>query len=127
MRGSVFLEPSRPLVIDDLHMPRPKAGEMILKTKGSCTLRSILEWERASLCEGMLCKLLCHLTVGSMYFFWLLVNCYRPSPRLATPGAVFMSEMICEATIDRIKVMPDEGGQGVTNLFQEPGNESAAQ
>lgn len=32
----------------------------------------------------------------------LVAPCYRPASQGPTPGAVFASEMICEATIDRI-------------------------
>lgn len=34
MRGAVFSEPNAPLTIEDLHMPRPKANEVLIKTKG---------------------------------------------------------------------------------------------
>nr|XP_029121852.1 uncharacterized protein LOC105049779 isoform X3 [Elaeis guineensis] len=33
MRGAVFWEPNRPLTIEEFHMPRPKAGEVLIKTK----------------------------------------------------------------------------------------------
>ncbi|PSS24094.1 Succinate-semialdehyde dehydrogenase [Actinidia chinensis var. chinensis] len=33
MRGIVFWEPNKPLSIEDFHMPRPKAGEILIKTK----------------------------------------------------------------------------------------------
>ncbi|KAL0927785.1 hypothetical protein M5K25_001995 [Dendrobium thyrsiflorum] len=33
MRGTVFWEPDRPLTIEEFHMPRPKAGELLIKTK----------------------------------------------------------------------------------------------
>lgn len=33
MRAAVFWEPGRPLSIEDFHMPRPKAGEILIKTK----------------------------------------------------------------------------------------------
>ncbi|KAA8547181.1 hypothetical protein F0562_003609 [Nyssa sinensis] len=33
MRGAVFWEPNKPLTIEDFHMPRPKAGELLIKTK----------------------------------------------------------------------------------------------
>uniref|UniRef100_A0A0E0QN66 Enoyl reductase (ER) domain-containing protein n=1 Tax=Oryza rufipogon TaxID=4529 RepID=A0A0E0QN66_ORYRU len=33
MRGAVFWEPGRPLTLEDFHMPRPKAGELLIKTK----------------------------------------------------------------------------------------------
>ncbi|KAK9293285.1 hypothetical protein L1049_021277 [Liquidambar formosana] len=33
MRGAVFWEPNKPLTIEDFHMPRPKVGEILLKTK----------------------------------------------------------------------------------------------
>ena len=35
MRGTVFWESGKPLSIEDFHMPRPKAGEVLVKTKGS--------------------------------------------------------------------------------------------
>ncbi|EOX94132.1 hypothetical protein QUC31_004422 [Theobroma cacao] len=34
MRGTVFWEPTKPLTIEEFHMPRPKAGELLIKTKG---------------------------------------------------------------------------------------------
>eukprot|EP00252_Welwitschia_mirabilis_P013909 TRINITY_DN307_c0_g1_i2.p1 TRINITY_DN307_c0_g1~~TRINITY_DN307_c0_g1_i2.p1 ORF type:complete len:470 (+),score=83.63 TRINITY_DN307_c0_g1_i2:149-1411(+) len=33
MRAAVFWEPGRPLSIEELHMPRPKLGEILIKTK----------------------------------------------------------------------------------------------
>ncbi|KAJ4775716.1 alcohol dehydrogenase [Rhynchospora pubera] len=33
MRGVVFYEPGRPLSIEEFQMPRPKAGELLIKTK----------------------------------------------------------------------------------------------
>ncbi|KAG1363616.1 alcohol dehydrogenase [Cocos nucifera] len=33
MRGAVFWEPNRPLTTEEFHMPRPKAGELLIKTK----------------------------------------------------------------------------------------------
>ncbi|GAV61064.1 ADH_zinc_N domain-containing protein/ADH_N domain-containing protein [Cephalotus follicularis] len=33
MRGAVFWEPNKPLTIEDFHLPRPKAGEILVKTK----------------------------------------------------------------------------------------------
>ncbi|GMY12643.1 alcohol dehydrogenase [Fagus crenata] len=33
MRGAVYWEPNKPLTIEDFHMPRPKAGELLIKTK----------------------------------------------------------------------------------------------
>ncbi|XP_047330421.1 alcohol dehydrogenase [Impatiens glandulifera] len=33
MRGAVFWEPNKPLSIEDFQMPRPKAGEVLIKTK----------------------------------------------------------------------------------------------
>ncbi|XP_058097719.1 uncharacterized protein LOC131242835 [Magnolia sinica] len=33
MRGTVFWEPNKPLTIEDFQMPRPKAGELLIKTK----------------------------------------------------------------------------------------------
>jgi hypothetical protein len=35
MRGAVFWEPGRPLTLEEFRMPRPKAGEVLIKTKGS--------------------------------------------------------------------------------------------
>jgi hypothetical protein len=34
MRGAVFWEPGRPLTLEEFRMPRPKAGELLIKTKG---------------------------------------------------------------------------------------------
>jgi len=34
MRGAVFWEPGRPLTLEEFQMPRPKAGELLIKTKG---------------------------------------------------------------------------------------------
>lgn len=34
MRGAVFWEPGRPLTLEEFRMPRPKAGEVLIKTKG---------------------------------------------------------------------------------------------
>ncbi|XP_031493701.1 uncharacterized protein LOC116259871 [Nymphaea colorata] len=33
MRGTVFWEPGKPLTIEEFQMPRPKAGEVLIKTK----------------------------------------------------------------------------------------------
>ncbi|XP_015879636.3 uncharacterized protein LOC107415761 isoform X1 [Ziziphus jujuba] len=33
MRGAVFWEPNKPLTIEEFHIPRPKAGEILIKTK----------------------------------------------------------------------------------------------
>lgn len=33
MRGAVFWEPNKPLTIEEFHLPRPKAGEVLVKTK----------------------------------------------------------------------------------------------
>lgn len=37
MRAAVFWEPNKPLTLEDFHMPRPKANEVLIKTKGICT------------------------------------------------------------------------------------------
>lgn len=34
MRAAVFREPNKPLTIEEFHIPRPKSGEILLKTKG---------------------------------------------------------------------------------------------
>ncbi|KAL3630261.1 hypothetical protein CASFOL_023245 [Castilleja foliolosa] len=34
MRGAVFWEKNKPLTFEDFHMPRPKANEILIKTKG---------------------------------------------------------------------------------------------
>ena len=39
MRGTVFWEPNKPLSIEEFHMPRPKAGEILIKTKGKFFLQ----------------------------------------------------------------------------------------
>lgn len=33
MRAAVFWEPNKPLTIEEFHMPRPKSGEILIKTK----------------------------------------------------------------------------------------------
>ncbi|KAF5745090.1 GroES-like zinc-binding alcohol dehydrogenase family protein [Tripterygium wilfordii] len=33
MRGAVFWEPNKPLSIEEFHMPRPKSGEILIKTQ----------------------------------------------------------------------------------------------
>lgn len=35
MRGAVYWEPNKPLTIEEFHIPRPKAGEVLIKTKGT--------------------------------------------------------------------------------------------
>lgn len=37
MRAAVFWEPGKPLTFEDFHMPRPKANEVLIKTKGQVT------------------------------------------------------------------------------------------
>ncbi|WVZ23973.1 hypothetical protein V8G54_002517 [Vigna mungo] len=39
MRGAVYWETNKPLSIEEFHMPRPKAGEVLIKTKGKGTLQ----------------------------------------------------------------------------------------
>lgn len=34
MRGAVFWDVNKPLSIEEFHLPRPKAGEVLIKTKG---------------------------------------------------------------------------------------------
>ncbi|KAK7318378.1 hypothetical protein RJT34_03077 [Clitoria ternatea] len=34
MRGAVYREPNKPLTIEEFHIPRPKAGEVLIKNKG---------------------------------------------------------------------------------------------
>ena len=34
MRAAVFREPNKPLTIEEFQIPRPKAGEVLIKTKG---------------------------------------------------------------------------------------------
>lgn len=34
MRAAVFWEPNKPLTIEEFRMPRPKAGEILIKNKG---------------------------------------------------------------------------------------------
>ncbi|CAH9122157.1 unnamed protein product [Cuscuta epithymum] len=62
--------------------------------------RGSLDWERAVRC-------LRHALRSTPSPDWwrrvlLLAPCHRPSGQALTPGAVFTSEMICEATIERI-------------------------
>ncbi|KAB1208920.1 hypothetical protein CJ030_MR6G000786 [Morella rubra] len=39
MRAAVFWEPNKPLTIEELRMPRPKSGEILIKTK-ACVCKS---------------------------------------------------------------------------------------
>ncbi|CAI9758362.1 unnamed protein product [Fraxinus pennsylvanica] len=41
MRGAVFWEPNKPLTFEDFHMPRPKANEVLIKTKADHFLLSL--------------------------------------------------------------------------------------
>ena len=43
MHGFVFWEPNKPLSIEDFHMPRPKAGEILIKTKGKFFLQQPMQ------------------------------------------------------------------------------------
>ncbi|KAJ6422865.1 hypothetical protein OIU84_027776 [Salix udensis] len=51
MRGVVFWEPNKPVTIEEFQMPRPKAGEVLIKTKacgklwntGSCQIEKLLK------------------------------------------------------------------------------------
>ncbi|KAL2347739.1 hypothetical protein Fmac_001739 [Flemingia macrophylla] len=74
----------------------PLHGEDIASSiqKGS------LDWERAVRCI----RHALHTTPSPDWWRRVLVlaPCYRPSSQGPTAGAVFSSEMICEATIDRI-------------------------
>lgn len=38
MRAAVFWEPNKPLTLEDFHIPRPKANEVLIKTKGTYLL-----------------------------------------------------------------------------------------
>jgi len=59
-----------------------------------------LDWERAVRCIRHA------LRTTPSPDWWrrvlVLAPCYRPSSQMPTAGAVFSSEMICEATINRI-------------------------
>lgn len=41
MRAAVFREPNKPLALEEFHIPRPKSGELLIKTKGVYTCLSI--------------------------------------------------------------------------------------
>ena len=41
MRGAVFWEPNKPLTIEEFHIPRPKAGEVLVKNKGDSRFYSL--------------------------------------------------------------------------------------
>lgn len=47
MRAAVFWEPGKPLTFEDFHMPRPKANEVLIKTKGNNNLSSLF------VCHGL--------------------------------------------------------------------------
>lgn len=45
MRGAVFWEPNKPLTIEEFHLPRPKAGEILVKTKGNFSFLIEINYE----------------------------------------------------------------------------------
>lgn len=62
--------------------------------------KGTLDWERALRCL----RHALHTTPSPDWWrrVLLVASCYRShSQQVSTPGAVFSSEMICEATIDR--------------------------
>ncbi|KAF1874457.1 hypothetical protein Lal_00029884 [Lupinus albus] len=88
----------------------PLHGEDIASSiqKGS------LDWERALRCIKHAIR-----TTPSPDWWrrvLLLAPCYRPSSQGLSPGAVFSSEMICEATIDRVVELLTLTNSG-NNLF----------
>ncbi|XP_039161955.1 mediator of RNA polymerase II transcription subunit 23-like [Eucalyptus grandis] len=74
----------------------PLNGEELATSK----VRGSLDWERALRCIRHAIR------TAPSPDWWkrvlLVAPCYRPSGQPPSPGAVFTSEMICEATIDRI-------------------------
>ncbi|TQD73094.1 hypothetical protein C1H46_041371 [Malus baccata] len=40
MRAAVFREPNKPLTFEEFHIPRPKSGELLIKTKGGLPIGS---------------------------------------------------------------------------------------
>ncbi|PKU80610.1 Alcohol dehydrogenase class-3 [Dendrobium catenatum] len=57
MRGTVFWEPDRPLTIEEFHMPRPKAGELLIKTKACGVCHSDLHVLKGELLFSSPCVL----------------------------------------------------------------------
>ncbi|THF96154.1 hypothetical protein TEA_001544 [Camellia sinensis var. sinensis] len=82
----------------------PRAEFLLFALRSLCSIASIqrgnLDWERALRCIRHA------LRTTPSTDWWkrvlLVAPCYRPHSQGPTPGAVFTSEMICEATIDRI-------------------------
>lgn len=50
MRGVVFWEPNRPVSLEYLQIPRPKSGELLIKTKGNpyCLLLLLFQYSNFS-------------------------------------------------------------------------------
>lgn len=81
MRGTVFWEPNKPLTIEDFHMPRPKSGEVLIKTKGqpsSINLKILIKVYRLMLFKifDRNCALQCSFhqdlcfTIACFFFFF---------------------------------------------------------
>ncbi|KAL9265827.1 Mediator of RNA polymerase II transcription subunit 23-like protein, partial [Drosera capensis] len=70
------------------------------KDLASCIQKGTLDWERALRCI----KHALRTTPSPEWWKRVLVMapCHKPQAVAPIPGAVFTSEMICEATIDRI-------------------------
>ncbi|CAL5214660.1 unnamed protein product [Lathyrus oleraceus] len=49
MRGAVYWEPNKPLTIEEFHIPRPKAGELLIKTKACGVCHSDLHVMKAEI------------------------------------------------------------------------------
>ncbi|KAJ0435823.1 putative mediator complex, subunit Med23 [Helianthus annuus] len=90
----------------------PLHGEDILLT----IQRGSLDWERANRCIR-------HAIRNTPSPDWwrrvlVVAPCHRPNSQGSTPGAVFSSDMICEATIDRILELLKITNSGV-NCWQD--------
>ena len=81
MRGAVFWEANKPLSIEDFNMPRPKAGEVLIKTKGQIS----------TLLHYVLFLILISEMIGSKFclilsFIYFLSNCSK-NPRNSTSNS----------------------------------------
>ncbi|KAF5940361.1 hypothetical protein HYC85_021528 [Camellia sinensis] len=65
MRGVMFTEPNKPLSIEEFHMPRPKAGEVLIKTKACGVWHSDLHVIKGELPFASPCVVGHEITVGA--------------------------------------------------------------
>ncbi|MBA0779728.1 hypothetical protein Gotri_003942, partial [Gossypium trilobum] len=76
MRGTVFWEPDTPLTIEEFHMPRPKAGEVLIKTKACGVCHSDLHVIKGEIPFSSPC-VIGHETGGRMDFIIFILVVLR--------------------------------------------------